>query len=121
MMRLPHLKYCHSAASDCFSAKKTSSGERLTTCWFFTIYWHKRCRWPYSSLETYKHRDTNEHRPSLDSPSLHILDKRTLPIMTLLLDRSSQQALLELKRILIIDDEEPIRRLLGYMLQTPWV
>jgi putative two-component system response regulator len=38
--------------------------------------------------------------------------------MTLLLNRSDQQALLELKRVLIIDDEEPIRRLLGYMLQT---
>ena len=38
--------------------------------------------------------------------------------MTLLLDRSTQQALLEIKRVLIIDDEEPIRRLLGYMLQT---
>lgn len=38
--------------------------------------------------------------------------------MTLLLDRPSQQALLELKRVLIIDDEEPIRRLLGYMLQS---
>ena len=38
--------------------------------------------------------------------------------MTLLLDRSAHQALLELKRVLIIDDEEPIRRLLGYMLQT---
>lgn len=38
--------------------------------------------------------------------------------MTLLLDRPSQQTLLELKRILIVDDEEPIRRLLGYMLQT---
>ena len=40
--------------------------------------------------------------------------------MTLLLDRSPQQDLLELKRVLIVDDEEPIRRLLGYMLQT-WV
>ena len=38
--------------------------------------------------------------------------------MTLLLDRSTQQALLELTRVLIVDDEEPIRRLLGYMLQT---
>lgn len=38
--------------------------------------------------------------------------------MTLLLDRSSQQAALDLKRILVIDDEEPIRRLLGYLLQT---
>jgi putative two-component system response regulator len=38
--------------------------------------------------------------------------------MTLLLDRPSQQALLELRRVLIIDDEEPIRRLLGYMLQS---
>ena len=34
------------------------------------------------------------------------------------LDRSDQQALFELKRVLIVDDEEPIRRLLGYMLQT---
>ena len=38
--------------------------------------------------------------------------------MTLLLDRPSQQSLLELKRVLIVDDEEPIRRLLGYMLQS---
>jgi putative two-component system response regulator len=38
--------------------------------------------------------------------------------MTLLLDRPSQQALIELKRVLIVDDEEPIRRLLGYMLQS---
>ena len=39
--------------------------------------------------------------------------------MTLLLDRPSQQALMELKRnILIVDDEEPIRRLLGYLLQS---
>jgi len=38
--------------------------------------------------------------------------------MTLLLDRSSQQAALDLKRILVVDDEEPIRRLLGYLLQT---
>ena len=38
--------------------------------------------------------------------------------MTLLLDRAAQQAALDLKRILIIDDEEPIRRLLGYLLQT---
>jgi putative two-component system response regulator len=38
--------------------------------------------------------------------------------MTQLLDRSSQRATLDLKRILIIDDEEPIRRLLGYLLQT---
>ncbi len=38
--------------------------------------------------------------------------------MTLLVDRSSQQAALDLKRILVIDDEEPIRRLLGYLLQT---
>jgi putative two-component system response regulator len=38
--------------------------------------------------------------------------------MTLLLDRPSQQVLIELKRVLIVDDEEPIRRLLGYMLQS---
>ena len=38
--------------------------------------------------------------------------------MTLPLDRSTQQALFDLKRVLIVDDEEPIRRLLGYMLQT---
>lgn len=38
--------------------------------------------------------------------------------MTLLLDRASQQSALDLKRILVIDDEEPIRRLLGYLLQT---
>ncbi|HLA61488.1 MAG TPA: hypothetical protein VK626_04515, partial [Nitrospiraceae bacterium] len=38
--------------------------------------------------------------------------------MTLLLDRSAHHDLLELKRVLIIDDEEPIRRLLGYLLQS---
>lgn len=38
--------------------------------------------------------------------------------MILTLDRPIQQSLLELKRILIVDDEEGIRRLLGYMLQT---
>ena len=38
--------------------------------------------------------------------------------MIMPLDRSDQQALFELKRVLIVDDEEPIRRLLGYMLQT---
>src|ERR1041385_4566902 len=38
--------------------------------------------------------------------------------MTLLLDRPARQALLDLKRVLIVDDEEPIRRLLGYMLQS---
>jgi CheY-like chemotaxis protein len=38
--------------------------------------------------------------------------------MTLLLDRPTQHALVDLKRVLIIDDEEPIRRLLGYMLQS---
>lgn len=38
--------------------------------------------------------------------------------MTLLLERPSQNTLLDLKRILIVDDEEPIRRLLGYLLQS---
>lgn len=38
--------------------------------------------------------------------------------MTLLLDKPGQQALLDLKRVLVVDDEEPIRRLLGYMLQS---
>ncbi len=38
--------------------------------------------------------------------------------MTLLLDRASQQSLIDLKRVLVVDDEEPIRRLLGYMLQS---
>lgn len=33
-------------------------------------------------------------------------------------DRDTQQALLENRNILVVDDEEPIRRLLGYMLQT---
>ena len=32
--------------------------------------------------------------------------------------QDSQQALLENRNILVVDDEEPIRRLLGYMLQT---
>lgn len=34
------------------------------------------------------------------------------------LERSNQQAFLDNKHVLIVDDEEPIRRLLGYMLQT---
>ncbi|MFO0706104.1 MAG: response regulator [Nitrospira sp.] len=34
------------------------------------------------------------------------------------LHRESQQALLDNRAILVVDDEEPIRRLLGYMLQT---
>lgn len=38
--------------------------------------------------------------------------------MTLLLDRPSQQSLLDLKRILVIDDEASIRRLLSHMLQS---
>ncbi|MEP6934002.1 MAG: response regulator, partial [Nitrospirota bacterium] len=42
----------------------------------------------------------------------------TPTIMTLRDDRPAQQALFDLKRVLIVDDEEPIRRLLGYMLQT---
>ncbi|MEQ1795766.1 MAG: HD domain-containing phosphohydrolase [Nitrospira sp.] len=33
-------------------------------------------------------------------------------------DQDTQQALLENRNILVVDDEEPIRRLLGYMLQT---
>ncbi|SLM49303.1 Response regulator with HD-GYP domain [Nitrospira japonica] len=38
--------------------------------------------------------------------------------MTLLLDPANRQTTLDLKRLLIVDDEEPIRRLLGYMLQS---
>lgn len=38
--------------------------------------------------------------------------------MTLLLERGNHQSLLDLKRILVVDDEEPIRRLLGYLLQS---
>ena len=38
--------------------------------------------------------------------------------MPTLPDRDTQQALLENRSILVVDDEEPIRRLLGYMLQT---
>jgi putative two-component system response regulator len=38
--------------------------------------------------------------------------------MTVLLEGLGQQAVLDLKRVLIVDDEEPIRRLLGYMLQS---
>ncbi|BCA53316.1 Response regulator with HD-GYP domain [Nitrospira sp. KM1] len=38
--------------------------------------------------------------------------------MTLLLDKTNHQALMDLKRVLVVDDEEPIRRLLGYMLQS---
>lgn len=38
--------------------------------------------------------------------------------MPTLPDRDTQQALIENRNILVVDDEEPIRRLLGYMLQT---
>ncbi|WP_455378234.1 HD domain-containing phosphohydrolase [Petrachloros mirabilis] len=38
--------------------------------------------------------------------------------MTLILDRTEQQSLLDLKRILVIDDEASIRRLLGHMLKS---
>ena len=38
--------------------------------------------------------------------------------MPTLADQDSQQCLLENRAILVVDDEEPIRRLLGYMLQT---
>ena len=38
--------------------------------------------------------------------------------MILLLDRSRQQSLLDLRRLLIVDDEEPIRRLLGHLLRA---
>ncbi|HET9865908.1 MAG TPA: HD domain-containing phosphohydrolase, partial [Nitrospira sp.] len=48
----------------------------------------------------------------------NLIDPRHHRAMTLLLDRPTRQALLDLKRVLIIDDEEPIRRLLGYMLQS---
>ena len=38
--------------------------------------------------------------------------------MTKLLDQNTQHALLENRKILVVDDEEPIRRLIGYLLQT---
>lgn len=38
--------------------------------------------------------------------------------MPTLSDQDTQQHLLENRNILVVDDEEPIRRLLGYMLQT---
>jgi len=38
--------------------------------------------------------------------------------MLALSDRTSHQALLENRHILVVDDEEPIRRLLGYLLET---
>lgn len=38
--------------------------------------------------------------------------------MTALLDQDTQQSLLENRKILIVDDEEPIRRLIGYLLQN---
>ena len=66
----PTLKYCRSAASHCFQAKKTLSDERPTTCGLFAIKWHKRCTWLYSSLGVYGHRDTSEYPPNLDSPLL---------------------------------------------------
>ncbi|MEY4704855.1 MAG: hypothetical protein RL042_1057 [Nitrospirota bacterium] len=45
-------------------------------------------------------------------------DYANLQTMALPLDRLSQEALFELTRILVVDDEEPIRRLLGFMLKT---
>jgi len=38
--------------------------------------------------------------------------------MQTLLDRNTHQALLDNRNILVVDDEEPIRRLIGYLLQT---
>lgn len=38
--------------------------------------------------------------------------------MQTLLDRNAHQALLDNRSILVVDDEEPIRRLLGYLLQS---
>ena len=38
--------------------------------------------------------------------------------MQTLLDRNAYQALLDNRNILVVDDEEPIRRLIGYLLQT---
>jgi putative two-component system response regulator len=38
--------------------------------------------------------------------------------MQTLLDRNAHQALLDNRNILVVDDEEPIRRLIGYLLQT---
>lgn len=38
--------------------------------------------------------------------------------MQTLLERNAHQALLDDRNILVVDDEEPIRRLLGYLLQT---
>ena len=38
--------------------------------------------------------------------------------MPTLFDRTAYQALLDNRSILIVDDEEPIRRLLGYLLQS---
>jgi putative two-component system response regulator len=60
-----------------------------------------------------------------DRPIINIVTPRTLdnietppsPMPTQL-DRESQQSLLDNRTILVVDDEEPIRRLLGYMLQT---
>lgn len=38
--------------------------------------------------------------------------------MQTLLDRNAHQALLDNRNILVVEDEEPIRRLIGYLLQT---
>lgn len=38
--------------------------------------------------------------------------------MSTILDRNAHQTLLENRSILVVDDEEPIRRLLGYLLQS---
>ncbi len=38
--------------------------------------------------------------------------------METVLDRNTQQALLDNRNILVVDDEEPVRRLIGYLLKT---
>ncbi|HRI39796.1 MAG TPA: hypothetical protein PLO50_14665, partial [Nitrospira sp.] len=38
--------------------------------------------------------------------------------MTVLLDQTTHHALLDNRLILVVDDEEPIRRLLAYLLQS---
>jgi len=70
------IKCCHSEVSHYSSGKRTSSDVRPTTCGIFGIYWHKRCKWPYSSLETSEHRDTNKYPLSLYSSLLHTQQTR---------------------------------------------
>ncbi len=53
-----------------------------------------------------------------DTLGLHLPSQRNRRRMQTLLDPNSHQALLDNRNILVVDDEEPVRRLLGYLLET---